>query len=115
MLHAGVLALPVLWKFFELFPDPNAVLTGNPLDIANLMQPLGLNNKRAGIIHRLSSVYYCITSSIQLCIVICSWETCVCCSIYALLHHMMMPTTHCIAPYLSTPGRGVFDKRLGIP
>ena len=56
-IDAGVLALPLLWKFFELFPDPNAVLTGNPLDIANLMQPLGLNNKRAGIIHRLSSVF----------------------------------------------------------
>ena len=55
VIGAGALALPVLWKFFELFPDPNSVLTGNPLDIANLMQPLGLNNKRASIICRLSS------------------------------------------------------------
>lgn len=52
--YTGTAALPVLWDFFKLYPTPEAAIRGDPKEIAKLMNPLGLHEKRAQIIMKFS-------------------------------------------------------------
>ena len=51
----GTAALPLLWKFLGMYNCPQDVLNANTTDIAQLLNPLGLHNKRAHIIKQFSS------------------------------------------------------------
>ena len=53
----GKVSIPVLWKFFDLCPTPKIASNTSCDDIAELMQPLGLQNKRAKTIVRFSNEY----------------------------------------------------------
>lgn len=57
---SGKAATPLVWKFFERWPDAHAAKRADPHHIAALMQPLGLHQLRATRIIRMSS-----TSSIH--------------------------------------------------
>ncbi len=54
MLLAGKAAIPTLWEFFERWPTADSTRKGNPKEIAELLQPLGLYEKRAQILIRMS-------------------------------------------------------------
>ncbi|EEC12860.1 conserved hypothetical protein [Ixodes scapularis] len=53
----GKAAVPLIWKFLGLYPTAESVLQAPIQDIAELLQPLGLHNKRAAIIRRFSEEY----------------------------------------------------------
>jgi hypothetical protein len=50
----GKVALPILWTFLETWPDAAACCDADVKQIADLIQPLGLNHKRAKILMRMS-------------------------------------------------------------
>ncbi len=50
----GERAIPLLLRFLERWPRPEAVLAADEGEIAALMQPIGLNNRRARVIKRFS-------------------------------------------------------------
>ena len=50
-------ALPVLWRFFELYPSPHSVTTKAREEISTLLQPLGLHKLRANTLVRFSGIY----------------------------------------------------------
>ena len=47
-------SLPILWQFFKLWPTPEAASTADPVQVAQLLQPMGLHNLRAKLIVRFS-------------------------------------------------------------
>ncbi|CAL4087702.1 unnamed protein product, partial [Meganyctiphanes norvegica] len=47
----------ILWEFLEKWQTPEDALQGNWEDMANLMQPLGMHEKRAKQIIRFSDEY----------------------------------------------------------
>ncbi len=51
---AGTAALPVLWDFFKLYPSPEMAVKADTKEIAKLLNPLGLHEKRAQIIVKFS-------------------------------------------------------------
>lgn len=51
----GKAALPVLWTFLSQYPSPEHAAGADWTDIAAMLAPLGLHNKRAQIIIRFSS------------------------------------------------------------
>ncbi|CAI9737241.1 methyl-CpG-binding domain protein 4 isoform X2 [Octopus vulgaris] len=53
----GKAAIPLLWKFFDLYPDADTTRKANWQEIARLITPLGLNEKRSKIIIRFSEEY----------------------------------------------------------
>ncbi|GAB1601836.1 methyl-CpG-binding domain protein 4-like [Argonauta hians] len=53
----GKAAIPLLWKFFDLYPDADSARDADWHHIAHLITPLGLNEKRAKIIIRFSEEY----------------------------------------------------------
>ncbi|XP_023237756.1 methyl-CpG-binding domain protein 4-like, partial [Centruroides sculpturatus] len=53
----GKAAAPVLWKFLEHFPTPEDTCKADWKEIAKLLLPLGLHEKRAKIIIRFSDEY----------------------------------------------------------
>ncbi|KAK2194251.1 hypothetical protein NP493_1g07029 [Ridgeia piscesae] len=53
----GKCTIPVLWKFFESWPSAQATAEADWRPIAELLQPLGLHNKRAQILVRFSDEY----------------------------------------------------------
>lgn len=53
----GTAAIPLLWKFFNKWPNPDAARKGDQAAIAKLMGPLGLNEKRSKIIIRFSGKF----------------------------------------------------------
>ena len=61
MFLAGAAAIPLLWKFFNKWPNPDAARRGDWEAIAKLMTPLGLHEKRAHTIIRFSSEYTGLT------------------------------------------------------
>lgn len=53
----GNAAIPLLWKFLNKWPNPDAARRGEPHAMAKVLQPLGLHEKRAGTIRRFSNEY----------------------------------------------------------
>jgi len=54
---SGKVALPVFWRFIEIYATPKVVVNANWRDIAEVMQPLGLYIKRAKMIIKFSHEY----------------------------------------------------------
>eukprot|EP00795_Rhopilema_esculentum_P006869 gene6869-12469_t len=52
---SGKLAIPVMWKFFELWPDPETTMYADWKEIAVLLKPLGLHERRSRSLVKLSS------------------------------------------------------------
>ena len=50
-------AIPVLWKFFDQFPNADATSRADAQQIEGIIQPLGLFRKRAQILIRFSREY----------------------------------------------------------
>ncbi|XP_071960825.1 uncharacterized protein [Antedon mediterranea] len=53
----GVVAIPILWQFFELYPTADVTRKADWQPIANLLQHLGLHKKRAKMIIRFSDEF----------------------------------------------------------
>ncbi|XP_061187716.1 uncharacterized protein LOC133195790 [Saccostrea echinata] len=53
----GRAAIPILWKFLNRWPNPDAARRGDWQSMARLLTPLGLHEKRAKIIIRFSDEY----------------------------------------------------------
>ncbi|XP_022102507.1 methyl-CpG-binding domain protein 4-like [Acanthaster planci] len=53
----GVKAIPVLWKFFESWPNPEVTRKADWKDMVGMLRPLGLHQKRAQMIVRFSEEY----------------------------------------------------------
>ncbi|XP_033647792.1 methyl-CpG-binding domain protein 4-like [Asterias rubens] len=53
----GVKAIPVLWKFFESWPNAEVTRKADWTDMVELLHPLGLHLKRAQMIVRFSDEY----------------------------------------------------------
>ncbi|XP_064632527.1 uncharacterized protein LOC135490887 [Lineus longissimus] len=54
---AGKAAIPVLWEFFTKWPSAEIARDSDWREIAKLLQPLGLHEKRAQIVVRFSDEY----------------------------------------------------------
>lgn len=50
-------AEPYMWKFFERYPDPSSAAQANPDDIALMIQPLGLSQRRSRALVKMSGGY----------------------------------------------------------
>jgi len=50
-------AEPYMWKFFKLFPTPDAASTADPDKIAEMIQPLGLSQRRSKALVKMSNDY----------------------------------------------------------
>ncbi|XP_028396974.1 uncharacterized protein LOC114520836 [Dendronephthya gigantea] len=55
----GCNAIPILWKFFDQFPNAAATTKADPTEIEDMIQSLGLFRKRARILKRFSTEYLC--------------------------------------------------------
>lgn len=53
----GTAAIPLLWKFLNKWPNPDAARKGDVVAMARILQPLGLHEKRANTIIRFSNEY----------------------------------------------------------
>ncbi|XP_048874153.1 methyl-CpG-binding domain protein 4 [Brienomyrus brachyistius] len=54
---SGKMAIPMLWQFFERYPSPEVTRASDWKPLAELLQPLGLNELRAKSIIRFSDDY----------------------------------------------------------
>ncbi|KAK3585865.1 hypothetical protein CHS0354_038396 [Potamilus streckersoni] len=54
---SGKAAIPILWKFLNKWPNPDAARKGDWKAMAKVLEPLGLHEKRAKIIIRFSDEY----------------------------------------------------------
>lgn len=54
---SGAKAIPILWEFFKRFPTPEVTRSADWKQIAELIQTLGLHEKRAKIIIRFSEEF----------------------------------------------------------
>ena len=50
-------AEPYMWKFFDKYPDPPAAARADPSDIQEMIQPLGLSERRSKTLVRMSDDY----------------------------------------------------------
>lgn len=50
-------ARPVITEFFKKYPNPESVVNSSVEDIANIVRPLGLYNRRAASIVKLSTAF----------------------------------------------------------
>ena len=48
----------MLWEFFKLYPTPEAAVKADCRELAQLLNPLGLHEKRAQILIRFSGRYF---------------------------------------------------------
>jgi methyl-CpG-binding domain protein 4 len=53
----GTAAKPVLWEFLRLYPSPELAVKADTRDLASLLNPLGLHEKRAQIILKFTEQY----------------------------------------------------------
>lgn len=58
-LFQGTAAIPVLWEFFRLYPAPEVAVKADPRDLASMLNPLGLHEKRAQIIIKFTGELQC--------------------------------------------------------
>ena len=49
-ISTGTAAKPIFWEFLRLYPSPELAVQAEPRDLASLLNPLGLHQKRAQII-----------------------------------------------------------------
>lgn len=54
---SGKVAIPLVWKFFDRWPNPEAAYSADRQELALFLQPMGLNNRRAEQIIRFSHEY----------------------------------------------------------
>ena len=54
---SGKVAIPILWKFFDICPSSAIACKTSIKTIADLLQPLGLSNKRAKILIKFSDEF----------------------------------------------------------
>ena len=54
---SGKVAIPLLWKFFDMCPSPQITCMTSCQKISTLLKPIGLNVKRAKILIRFSHEY----------------------------------------------------------
>ena len=50
-------AEPYMWNFFDSYPDAESAAAANQLDIKNMIQPLGLSERRSKALIRMSDDY----------------------------------------------------------
>ena len=50
-------AEPYMWKFFDKYPDAESAAAANQKDIQNMIQPLGLSERRSKALVRMSDGY----------------------------------------------------------
>jgi len=50
-------AEPYIWKFFDKYPDAESAAAANQKDIQNMIQPLGLSERRSKALVRMSDGY----------------------------------------------------------
>ena len=50
-------AEPYMWKFFKIFPTPDDASTADSDEIAEMIQPLGLSQRRSKALVRMSNDY----------------------------------------------------------
>ncbi|XP_063436009.1 uncharacterized protein DDB_G0283697-like [Mytilus trossulus] len=55
----GTAAIPLLWKFFNKWSNPDEARRADPAAVSKLLTPLGLHTKRAQIIIRFSDEFLC--------------------------------------------------------
>ena len=67
---AGTAALPVLWEFFKLYPTADAAKAADVGELAKLLNPLGLHEKRAETIVKFSGVCVCVCARVHACVTI---------------------------------------------
>lgn len=48
---------PIIWSFFDHYPDPATASEADPAEMANMLRPLGLYNRRAKMIIRFSRAF----------------------------------------------------------
>ena len=53
----GTVALPIFWRFLEKWPNPKDVMEAPENEIADLLQPMGLHNRRAKVLIRFTEEY----------------------------------------------------------
>jgi methyl-CpG-binding domain protein 4 len=53
----GTAAKPIFWEFLRLYPSPELAVQAEPRDLASLLNPLGLHQKRAQIIIKFTEQY----------------------------------------------------------
>jgi methyl-CpG-binding domain protein 4 len=51
---SGKVAIPLVWKFFDRWATPEAAYSADKDELAQFLQPMGLNNRRADQIMRFS-------------------------------------------------------------
>lgn len=51
---SGKMAIPMLWQFFERYPNAEVTRVSDWRPLADLLQPLGLSNLRAKALVRFS-------------------------------------------------------------
>jgi len=56
--NAGKVALPILWQFFDRWPNAEVTRAADWRQIAELMHPLGLYEKRAKMLIRFSGILF---------------------------------------------------------
>jgi len=56
--NAGKMAVPILWQFFNRWGSAEVTRTADWKQIAELMHPLGLHEKRAKMLIRFSGSIY---------------------------------------------------------
>ena len=56
-IFSGKAAIPTLWKFFDKWPSAEVTRYADWNEIAQLLQPLGLYERRAKILVRFSGMY----------------------------------------------------------
>ena len=55
---SGTKAIPVLWQFFDRWPSADVTRGADWVPISELLQPLGLHEKRAQMIIRFSGKHH---------------------------------------------------------
>ena len=64
-LSAGSAAKPVLWEFLRQYPSPELAVQADPRDLASMLNPLGLHEKRAQIIIKFTGQWAIITGAME--------------------------------------------------
>ncbi|KAK3747496.1 hypothetical protein QZH41_011374, partial [Actinostola sp. cb2023] len=54
---SGEMAIPIMWEFFRRYPNAEVTRNASPKPIAELMRPIGLNEKRAKTLIRFSEEF----------------------------------------------------------
>ena len=82
----GKAAIPLLWKFFNKWANPDDTRKADPAAVAKLLTPLGLHQKRAQIIIRFSGkkmiIYFIMKKELSLLLYMYLVINLFCCNLY---------------------------------